>query len=339
MQAQRLRFFCCCSETLYKAYVRPVSWAFRERLSNHARYEAIVQFISPDLIDPNPENPRLIFSDQEMIDLLKSIDERGVIVPLIVYKDDGRYKLLDGERRLRCALRLNLKAVPANIIAKPSPMENILQMFHIHNVREDWELIETAKKLDVLLKDPAFQGKNNSQIGKLTGLSPSTVSRCKILLSLSDEFREMIFDTYRRIGSGEKIDADRLLTEDFFIESNLAMNSITTHFTDPYDPYGEYRLLHNFVEKRKTGVFSNVAQVGRMIPKVVGPPRKGASSAEVINNIKLLVEDPDFTIRQAFDRVAAPIYTSVDIQKRSASLIEDLLTLAKMPKKDLTTQK
>ena len=303
------------------------------------RDSATVQLIPPDLIDPNPENPRIIFSDKDMMDLLNSISERGVIVPLIVYKDDGRYRLLDGERRLRCALRLNLKTVPANVIAKPSPVQNILQMFHIHNVREDWELIETAKKLDVLLGDSAFQDKSNSEVGKLTGLSTSTVARCKVLLSLPTEFRNMIFDTYAKLGEGQSIPAETLLTEDFFIESKLALNAIKRNFRELYDDYGEEKLLRKFVQKRKTGVFSNVAHVGRRIPKVVGAARKGASKEDVLTTVKRLIEDPNFSISEAFDKVAAPIYSSLNIQKKSASLTEELLALSKASKRDLQTHK
>src|SRR5438105_4270332 len=83
------------------------------------------------------------------------------------------------------------------------------------------ELIETAKKLGVLLQNPAFEGKNNHQVAKLTGLSASTVKRCKDLLSLPPVFTKMIVDTYDRIAQGEAVDSKRKLTEDFFLESKL----------------------------------------------------------------------------------------------------------------------
>jgi len=288
--------------------------------------------ISPDLIDPNPENPRVIFSERNEKALLESIDEEGVIVPLIVYKDDGRYRLLDGERRLRCARRLNLRDVPVNIITKPTPVQNILQMFHIHNVKRAWELIETAQKLDQILKEPGFQEKHNKDIAKLTGLSPSTVKRCRDLLALPQMYRRMIVDTYARIASGREIDADRRMTEDFFLESRLAINSIKKNLPELYDQYGDPLLLDKFVTKRKAGGFSNVLQVGHMIPKIVLSARKGAPRGNVLSNIKRLIEDPSFSIQQAYDSIALPILTTTNIQKKCLSLIEDLQTFEKLAK-------
>src|SRR4051794_37212956 len=87
--------------------------------------------VEPDAIRKNPDNPRMIFREQEMIELLDSIARTGIQVPLTVYEDRG-YVILDGERRWRCAKRLNLKRVPCIIHPKPSKLENLLMMFNIH---------------------------------------------------------------------------------------------------------------------------------------------------------------------------------------------------------------
>src|SRR5438132_13001827 len=97
--------------------------------------------IDPHVIGRNPNNPRRFFND-ERLDLLRtSLQEIDVLVPLIVYPhplEQGRYILMDGERRWRCALDLGLSTVPVNVISAPTPLENLLQMFNIHSVREDW---------------------------------------------------------------------------------------------------------------------------------------------------------------------------------------------------------
>src|SRR5665647_961505 len=106
--------------------------------------------IRPDQIDKNPNNPRRYFND-ERLDLLRtSIQEVGILVPLIVYGSPGqveRYVLMDGERRWRCSVDLALQTVPVNIIPAPNPLDNLLRMFNIHNVREDWPLISVALSL------------------------------------------------------------------------------------------------------------------------------------------------------------------------------------------------
>ncbi len=106
-----------------------------------------LQDISPDKIRKNPDNPRLIFRETEMNELLESIGEVGIKVPISVYLDGARYTLLDGERRWRCAKKLNLRSVPAIVQPKPTHLENLLMMFNIHNVRVDWDPMPMALKL------------------------------------------------------------------------------------------------------------------------------------------------------------------------------------------------
>jgi hypothetical protein len=69
----------------------------------------------------------------------------------------GAVQLVDGERLWSSAIELGLEAVPASVIAPPSPLDNLLRMFNIHAVREEWhredllvELEEGFKKLEAL---------------------------------------------------------------------------------------------------------------------------------------------------------------------------------------------
>ena len=112
-----------------------------------AKINPSLQEIHPDKINSNPDNPRLIFRENEMNDLLESIREVGIKVPITVYEDGAKFYLIDGERRWRCARKLNLRGIPAIIQPKPSKLENLLMMFNIHNVRVDWDLMPMALKL------------------------------------------------------------------------------------------------------------------------------------------------------------------------------------------------
>src|SRR5437867_4187919 len=110
-------------------------------------------------IEPNPHNPRRLFDEEPMQVLKESVAKLGVLVPLTLYanpskrRDSRPYVLLDGERRWRVAQELSLDQVPAIVIEKPSDTQNILTMFHIHNVREGWQLMPTALKLRTLIQD------------------------------------------------------------------------------------------------------------------------------------------------------------------------------------------
>ena len=107
--------------------------------------DAKLEQIPVDRIDRNPENPRIIFRGDELNQLLKSIRRRGVQVPVSVYKEGSRYVLIDGERRWRCCLKLNRKTIPALVQHKPDTLTNLLLMFNIHALREQWDLLTMAR--------------------------------------------------------------------------------------------------------------------------------------------------------------------------------------------------
>jgi ParB family chromosome partitioning protein len=70
-----------------------------------ARVESIgLRRINPREIEKNPENPRLIFEPKDLEVLKKSIEESGILVPLLVYlrEKDGKHVILDGQRRWMC---------------------------------------------------------------------------------------------------------------------------------------------------------------------------------------------------------------------------------------------
>lgn len=283
-----------------------------------SRKKSEVDTISPGLIAPNPENPRLIFNEKEDLALLKSIDEVGILVPLIVFREDGGYTLLDGERRWRCAKRLNLKTVPANIIAKPNKIENILRMFNIHNIREKWKLMPTALKLRILLEDKTFKGKSKREIGRLTGLTTSTVNRCIELLEFDKKYQNMILEYYKR---GEP--SDFKFSEDFFLEMNKALKSIKKFQRDIYNEYRKSGLIDRFVEKRKANVIKDVIDF-RKIREIIGASRKGAPESAVKRTLRKLFDETSFPIEEAYEEVAEPVIRAQNIEELCQKLIEQL---------------
>ena len=79
--------------------------------------------------------------------LIASIRRFGIQVPIAVYKERNHYVLIDGERRWRAAQKLNLLKIPALVQPKPTPLRNLLLMFNIHALREQWDYLTIAKKL------------------------------------------------------------------------------------------------------------------------------------------------------------------------------------------------
>lgn len=183
-----------------------------------------LRLISPLDIRPNPENPRLVFRQEEMESLMLSIDKHGIQVPLTVYQDGDVYTLLDGERRWRCARKLNLQTVPAIVQAKPSELENLILMYNIHSLREQWDYYTIASKLQRvrdLYDRENGDYPNEIILSELTGLTRGAIRRCQLLIDLPDRFKKLLLDEL------EKPKSQQRLSEDFFIEMEKSIKTVT----------------------------------------------------------------------------------------------------------------
>jgi ParB family chromosome partitioning protein len=266
--------------------------------------------IPVDDISRNPENPRLIF-DQERLDVLaESISEVGILVPLIVFReDDGSYVLLDGERRLRCAKRLNMKKVPANIIAKPSKIENILRMFNIHNVREEWELMPTALKLGQLIDE--LNMTNERRLSEMTGLTAGTIRRCKVLLSLSNKYQKALLD-------GE-------FKTDFFIEMEGVLRKIENNLPALYAKYGRDGLVDLFVDMQRKGKIIAVTDF-RLFRKVLDSEKLGLDHTALENLAERVIIKQEMNFQESYAIIEDLISVS-QIEQKAARLSETFRSL------------
>lgn len=159
-------------------------------------------------LKPNPHNPRYLFDEEPLKTLEASIRKVGVLVPLTVFRATGEklYTILDGQRRWICAQRAQLTEVPINEVAEPSVAQNIVTMFQIHKLRQDWELMPTALKVGVLMDE--LEERRDRQIAELTGLDQAVVVRCKKLLWYPKKFQNMMLFA----------DPKDRIKADFFIE-------------------------------------------------------------------------------------------------------------------------
>src|SRR5881396_3653793 len=134
-------------------------------------------------IRPNPDNPRLTFRQGELDELQESIRRYGVQVPIAVFKRGTDYVLIDGERRWRSASKLNLKTIPALIQDEPSPLQNLLLMFNIHALREQWDPLTIALKLPrvvALLQRELGKPPTEIDISAHTGLPRGVIRRSRL---------------------------------------------------------------------------------------------------------------------------------------------------------------
>jgi len=136
-------------------------------------------------VRPNRYQPRKTFDDQAIADLALSIQEHGIVQPLLVTRiPSGGYELIAGERRLRAAMRAGLATVP--VIIRESTPQEMLEIAIIENVqRSDLNPIEEALAYQSL-KDE-FQ-LSDDQIAKRMGrASRVQITNTRRLLRLCDE--------------------------------------------------------------------------------------------------------------------------------------------------------
>jgi ParB family chromosome partitioning protein len=173
-----------------------------------------VMTLATERLKANPHNPRMLFDRADLHVLRDSIERVGILVPLTVYreKSTGHYVILDGQRRWMCAQDVGLKTIPVNEVAEPTLVQNIVTMFQIHKLRKDWELMPTALKLELLMRE--LGEKKEKRLAELTGLDEAVVVRCKKLLSYNKEYQDKMLDA----------DPNKRVKADFFIELYAVRN-------------------------------------------------------------------------------------------------------------------
>lgn len=274
--------------------------------------------IPVDLIDRNPENPRIVFRGAELDELLRSIQRYGVQVPISVYREGKRFVLIDGERRWRCSLKLNKGTIPALVQEKPSPLTNLLLMFNIHSLREEWDLLTMAAKLPrviELLASELGRAPNEPELSDRTGLSRSTLRRCKLLIDLPDEYRDLILTELKRPKSQQK------LTEDLFIEMERALKTVERAMPEVIPDKDKVR--HVLLDKYKAGVIGNRTDF-RYLAKIARAQRVDADTTKAAGVIERVFAHNRYSLQKAYEESVSGAYSERDIVTRINSLLDRL---------------
>ncbi len=141
-----------------------------------------------EAIDRNPEQPRKRFEEARLEELALSIRQHGIVEPILVRREGGRYRILAGERRWRAAQRAGLKEVPA--VLREASEREAFELALVENLqREDLNAIEEAEAFEVLLED---HGLTQEKIAERVGRERSTVANALRLLRLPSEVRDEV---------------------------------------------------------------------------------------------------------------------------------------------------
>jgi len=148
-------------------------------------------------------------------------------------------------------MALTLPTIPAIVVERPSDTQNILTMFHIHNLREGWQLMPTALKLRTLMTK--LRTRNERKLFELTKLSISQIRRCKILLSYPKRFQNMMLSP-----------TDKRLKADFFIELHRIRNPALSEGFPPWKERGDSACIDIILNKYLSGKIIAVTEFRKL---------------------------------------------------------------------------
>lgn len=157
--------------------------------------------IPVDAVRPNPRQPRTTFEDEALDSLARSIQEVGVLQPIVVRKTADGFELIAGERRLRAAKLAGLATVPA-VIRESDDTESLREAL-IENIhREDLNPIELADAYRELLEE---LGLKQETLAERLGMSRSTIANTIRLLQLPSEVQELLAERKIQAGHGRAL--------------------------------------------------------------------------------------------------------------------------------------
>src|SRR6202020_460903 len=144
-----------------------------------------------EFMRPNPRNPRKRFDDAELDELTASIEERGIIQPVILRAITGvadAYEIIAGERRWRAAQRAGLHEIPIVIIEAGD--REALEIAIVENVqRADLNALEEANGYAQLGEEYSY---SHNDIARIIGKSRSHIANTLRLLKLPDFARSLL---------------------------------------------------------------------------------------------------------------------------------------------------
>jgi ParB family chromosome partitioning protein len=156
-----------------------------------------LQEVDIDLIDPNPDQPRLRFNEDKLNELAQSISANGLVQPLLLRRSsNGRYQIVAGERRWRAAQRAGLRRVHS--VVRNIPDSKLLELALIENIqREELNPIEEASAYQRLIHN---LGLTQDEVAQQVGKDRSSIANYLRLLKLPEDVQRMLEDELISMG-------------------------------------------------------------------------------------------------------------------------------------------
>lgn len=195
-----------------------------------------IRLVDINDIQPNNEQPRKNFSDEELEELSASIKQFGVLQPLIVREKNGKYEIVAGERRYRASKLAGLKELP--IIVKDFSDVETLQVSLIENIqRENLNPMELAYAYNLLMERFDL---TQEEVADKVGKSRSSVANIIRLMNLTPYIQEKLREEVITFGHARAILSikDKKLQKqitDYVIEKQLSVRETEKYIQSLYD--------------------------------------------------------------------------------------------------------
>ncbi len=169
--------------------------------NENSEYVETVDEIDIKKIDPNPNQPRLNFDKASIYELSLSIKEHGLLQPIVVIRDENRYTLVSGERRLRATKQINHKTIKSIILN--IDRNKISELALIENIqREDLSIVELALSYEKLIKQHNI---THEQLSHKLSKSRSAITNTLRVLLLSDYVKQKLQSNHISFGHAKML--------------------------------------------------------------------------------------------------------------------------------------
>lgn len=162
-----------------------------------------IDYIDINDIKPNSNQPRKTFDEDKLNELAASIEEHGLIQPLVLRKAEKGYEIVAGERRWRAARKIGIREIPC-IVRELTDEENMLLAIIENMQREDLNPIEEAEGIRQMIET---YGLTQEEVSKSVGKSRPYIANSLRLLRLPETVRKYVEDGSLSTGHAKAIAA------------------------------------------------------------------------------------------------------------------------------------